>query len=390
MATSKKPENKPKIQHTSSFKKLPKNAGFWQAFWYKFTAWSVSTKFWQKLGIGLVAFTLLLIGSMYGIAQWYISKHKNAPLQMGTTFIPDYARHFDLDPKETLDAIFSDLGVKRVRLVSYWENHEPTEGVYNFDELDWQFEMAKQHNAKVSLAIGLRQPRWPECHMPNWAAKLPGNQWRDPLYEYIETVVKRYKDHPSLESYQLENEYFLSVFGICTDFDRDRLEFEYNMVKKIDPDTTLIVSRSNNAVPSWPVGEPRADLVGAAIYKRVWDKTITRRYFEYPVPAWYYAFLAGATELTTGKETFVHELQTEPWVETGIKTATLEEQYKTMSPDRLVHRIDYARGTGMRTIDLWGTEWWYWLKTQRNAPEIWDTARNELQKIEQSNSKLAN
>lgn len=387
MPQSKKPASK-KVQHTASFKKLPKNAGFWQKFWHDFTAWSVRTKFWQRLGIGLVSFIILVTASMYSVALWYINKHKNVPMEVGTTFIADYARHFDLDPKETLEATFSDLGFKRIRLVSYWENHEHNQGVYNFDELDWQFDMAEKYDAKVSLAIGLRQPRWPECHMPDWAAKMTNNRWREPLYDYIETVVDRYKDRPSLESYQLENEYYLEVFGICTDFDPARLKYEYDLVKKADPTTPLIVNRSNNAVPSWPVGEPRADKVGAAIYKRVWDKTATRRYFEYPLPAWYYGFLAGMTELTTNRETFIHELQTEPWVEAGIKESSIEEQYKTMNPDMFAHRMEYAKATGMRTMDLWGTEWWYWLKTKKNAPEMWDAAKVELQKIDIENAQL--
>jgi len=378
-------------QPPSTLKKPSSSAGFWQVFWYKISFWTVKHKFWQKLTLGLIALVLFTTGSMYAVAQWYIDQNKNIPLQTGATFIPDYARYFGLDPKETMRATLEDLGIKRIRLVSYWENHEPEPGVYNFDELDWQFDMAESYGAKVSLSIGLRQPRWPECHKPDWAAKLVGNEWRQPLYDYMTIVVNRYKDRPSLDSYQLENEYFLSVFGICDDFDRDRLVYEYELVKKLDPNTTLIVSRSNNAVPSWPVGSPRADQVGAAIYKRVWDKTITRRYFEYPVPAWYYAFLAGMTKITTGRETFIHELQTEAWTPDsfgGTRESPISEQYKSMNATMLKDRIAYGKATGMRAIDMWGVEWWYWLKTVKNEPAIWDTAKSELQKINQENQNL--
>ncbi len=387
---SKKPEKSdPPVKQF--FKKPPKDAGFWQVFWYKSTVWAVKHRFWQRFAWGLLAFIIFATGFVYGVGQWYINKHKDEPLVIGTTFISDYAKHFDLDPRETLAATLGDLGLKRVRLVSYWENHEPERGQYDFSDLDWQFDMAEQYGAKVSLAIGLRQPRWPECHMPDWASKLTNNEWREPLYKYIETVVNRYKDRPSLESYQLENEFFLEVFGMCNDFDRNRLVYEFDMVKTLDPNTKLIVNRSNNAVPSWPMGEPRADEVGAAVYKRVWDKTVTQRYFEYPLPAWYYSFMAGMTELTTDRETFIHELQTEPWVDErigGVKDVSVEEQYKTMSPERFVSRLQYGIDTGMRTIDLWGTEWWYWLKVQRNAPEMWDTAKAEFQRINMENEAL--
>ena len=95
----------PKVKHTSSFKKPPANAGFWQVFWYNFTAWSVRHKFWQRLAIGLTVLAVLFFGGMYGIAQWYINKHKNEPLTIGVTFIPDYARYLQVDLQETLDAM---------------------------------------------------------------------------------------------------------------------------------------------------------------------------------------------------------------------------------------------------------------------------------------------
>ncbi len=381
---------KPRIKHTSSFKKPPASAGFWQVFWYRFTAWTVRTKFWKKLLIGSLATVLLIFGSMYGIAQWYISKHKNEPLIVGATFIPDYARYLEVDPHETLQAMIDDLGIKHFRLVSYWKNHEPQPDVYNFDELDWQFDMIEQAGGTVSLAIGLRQPRWPECHGPEWAMIKTMPEWTEDLLDYTEETINRYKNRQSLVSYQLENEFFLSVFGGCPDHSRERLVREFEFVKKIDPARPVIVSRSNNATPSWPVGEPRADMVAASIYKRVWDKTITNRYFEYPLPAWFYAFLAGATELTTGKDTFIHELQTEAWLpeNRSMKTESIEELYRSMNPGMLEARIRYAEGTGMRAFDLWGVEWWYQMKTSRNAPDLWQTAKTEIQRIKQENEQL--
>src|SRR5690606_27630462 len=146
-------------------------------------------------------------------------------------------------------------------------------------------------------AIGLRQPRWPECHAPEWAMIKTTPEWTEDLLDYTEETISRYKHRKSLVSYQLENEYFLDVFGQCPDHSRERLVREFDFVKNLDPNRPVIVSRSNNATPSWPLGEPRADIVAASIYKRVWDKNVTKRYFEYPLPGWFYAFLAGATEL---------------------------------------------------------------------------------------------
>ncbi|MBA2279591.1 beta-galactosidase [Candidatus Saccharibacteria bacterium] len=374
----------------STLKKPLKGAGFWQVFWYKLTAWSIRHKFWQRLGLGLLAFIIISTASMYGIAQWYINKNKNIPLMVGATFIPNYARYFDLNAQETMTAIVDDLGIKRLRLVSYWSDIEKDEGTYNFDELDWQMRMAEEKGVQVALAVGLRQPRWPECHMPSWAQQKIGNDWYKPLENFIAATVNRYKDSSALESYQLENEFFLTAFGICHDFNRDRLVSEYNLVKSLDTNTPVVVTMSNNAIGT-PIGQPKPDKWAISVYKRVWDKTISRRYFEYPIPAWYYAFRAGFTEVTRGREVFMHELQTEAWTPDtfgGTKETPLAEQNKSLDPGRLIARLEYGQATGMKTMDMWGVEWWYWRKVKHNDSALWDTAKQELRKIEEENAKL--
>lgn len=349
---------------------------------------------------GFLILCLLTIGSMYGLAQWYINKHKSEPISIGATFVPNYAKFFGLSPEKTFDAMTDDLGIKRLRLVSYWNSYEPSPGKYDFSQLDWQFKKAEQKNIKVTLAIGLRQPRWPECHMPEWAAGLPKDEWYPRLKDYIKEVVERYKSSPALVSYQLENEYFLKVFGNCPDHSKSRLIEEFNYVKSIDPNHPLIVTRSDNALPSWPVGQPRSDINGASVYKRVWDKTITKRYFEYPYPAWFYAFLAAGSEITTGRNTFIHELQTEAWLpdyngfSLGFKKSyfkmndidSIPEQNKSLDADRLADRFDYGVGTGMRTMDVWGVEWWYWRKEKAGDPSLWETAKAKIREYDGTRS----
>ena len=155
---------------------------------------------------------------MYGIARWYMWSERNTPETMGTSFIADYATYLGVDPHQTLLAILDDLHVRNLRLVSYWSDIEPTQGTYNFSELDWEFQQADAAGAKVSLSVGLRQPRWPECHLPTWAQNEPVSVWRPQLQQYMTAVINRYKNNPALQSYQLENEYFLTAFGTCTDY----------------------------------------------------------------------------------------------------------------------------------------------------------------------------
>ncbi len=352
--------------------------------------WYERRSFWHKVGIILATVVILFVGSMYAVARWYMAKHADEPLTIGTTFIAPYAEYYGLDAKDTMQAIIDDLGIRRFRLVSYWDRIEPVNGQYDWEELDWQFDKIEQAGGTVSLAIGLRQPRWPECHWPQWAKDEPQTVWQPQLYEFMTQVIERYKDRPSLVSYQLENEYFLDVFGDCPDHSRERLVEEYNLVKGLDPNTPVIVTRSNNALPSWPVGEPRADMIGASIYKRVWDGTVTKRYFEYPLPPWFYALLAGGAELTTGRNTFIHEMQTEPWAPIGMTNATIEEQDKSLSAEDLPERIQYGVDTGMRTIDLWGVEWWYWRKMKLNDPSVWEAGKQKIKQLTESEKQCSN
>ena len=327
---------------------------------------------------------------MYGVAEWYIHKHDKQPLQLGTTFIADYAEYLGLEPKQTLNAILSDLNMKNVRLVSYWSDIEQSQGTYDFSGLDWQFAMAAKYGAKVSLTIGLRQPRWPECHMPTWADNEPTSVWEPQLYAFMKAVINHYKNNPVLVSYQLENEFFMKIFGDCTNFDRSRLTEEYNMVKQLDPSRPVIVARSDNWV-GIPVRGPTPDEFAISVYKRVWDYHFTKRYVEYPFPPWYYSFLAGAEEMISGKDMVIHEMQAEPWLPPGmtISKDTLAEQYKTMNASILQKRIKYSEDTGMREIYLWGAEWWYWLKTTQNDPSVWNVAKQAVADAAAQNQKLA-
>jgi hypothetical protein len=349
--------------------------------------WWHQLRIWQKILAILIAIIMFFTGVMYGIARWYIYTHQNQPIQLGATFIPEYARYYGLDPQDTLHALIYDAGLRHIRLVSYWNDIEPTKGNFNFDELDWQFKMAEASKTKVSLALGLRQPRWPECHMPDWAAQTPKDQWSQDLKVAMGKVIERYKDSPALESYQLENEYFLKVFGICPDFTRERLVDEYNFVKQADPNHPVVVSRSNNAI-GIPIYAPKPDISGVSVYKRVWDKTLTRRYYEFPFPAWFYAFLAGAGKIVNGNDMIIHELQAEPWLPEGYNmlTAPVSEQDKSLSPERLKDRIDFAEATGLKTIDLWGAEWWYWRKTTGHDDRLWNVVKDAVKKNQNANT----
>ncbi len=339
-------------------------------------AWWKQRRIWQRILLCLTAFLVLFTAQAYALAYWYQKQHADEPLTWGVTFIPNYARYFDLDPHETMLALRDDLGFRRFRLVSYWKDIEPVNGQYDFRELDWEFARVAEVGGTVTLAIGLRQPRWPECHFPDWVGnKQDEAAWYNELEQYMTAVIDRYKDNPVLGSYQLENEHFLTVFGECPAPTRSRLQSEFDLVKRLDNKTPVIISYANNYF-GVATSEPLPDQVGVSVYKRVFDYTITKRYFEYPFPSWYYAWRAAQQQILTGRSSMLHELQAEPWPPMAVKDASIAEQDKSMNAKRLQERIDYGEATGFRDIDLWGGEWWYWRKVKFDDPSLWNTVKN--------------
>lgn len=342
---------------------------------YLTSLWKSSGKLVKTLFI-LCILAISIVLAMRLVALKYQSSEGQNEHQFGTTFVESYAEHLGLDPKQAFEAITTDLNIKNLRLVSYWSEGEKERGKYDFTDLDWQFQKAQEKGIKVSLSIGLRQPRWPECHQPDWSKSLTKDEWYPELKKYIAETVNRYKDNPALISYQLENEYFLKDFGICPDYSRDRLVDEFNLVKSLDSGAPIILSRSNN-YGGFAIGEPKADIYGISIYRKVYNPTFG--FITYPFPAWYYAFLAQGQQTITGRPSIVHEFQLEPWLKSGeMKDASIEEQNKSMSVEDIEKNINFAKRTGIKEVYFWGSEWWYW-RLQNGDPTIWNTVKENLE-----------
>jgi hypothetical protein len=301
----------------------------------------------------------------------YNQKHAHEEPRLGVSFSVKYAREMGLDWKQTYASLMDDMNIKRFRLMSYWDEIEQRPDVYTWDDLDHQFREAEKRGAKVSLAIGYRQPRWPECHMPTWASPLSKPQRWEELYQFMGDVVDRYKGSPALVSYQLENEALNTAFGICDDWDRSRLIHEFKLVKERDPHHPIAVSVANEF--GIPFGQPRGDIVGFSVYKRVYQRN-GGFYFNYPLPSIWHGSRGAVVEKYLKRPVMIHELQTEPWGPEGTVKLSIEEQNKSMDAERLKKHVDYALASGIKEIYLWGGEWWYWRKNVLNEPTVWDAA----------------
>lgn len=297
----------------------------------------------------------------------------------GMSFNTMYARELGLDWKETYDAIIDDLGVRHLRLAAHWPMTEPEPGQYNFDEIDYQIKRAEEVGATVIFAVGRRLPRWPECHIPEWAQSHDWDEQKDEIRDYIETVVGRYKDSPVITYWQVENEPYLNVFANnhCGDLDEDFLEEEIALVRSLDSSRPILVTDSGN-LGTWVGAYKNGDAFGTSVYVYFWNPELGQ--FKTLLPPWFYRVKEGLVSLVYGeKTTLLIELSAEPWLLEPITDVSTEVQFSRMNLDKFEGIIDYARETRYERQYLWGAEWWYWL-VDHGHPEMWERGK-ELYKL---------
>lgn len=326
---------------------------------------SKKKKFFIVIVIVIVIFWLLFL----------YAGPKAQKFDYGVTFSPYQAESLDLDWKKVYLDMLDDLQIKRLRISAYWNKVEPKAGEYDFADLDYQVEEAQKHGVKIILAIGRRLPRWPECHNPEW---LNEATFANDLLSYIETVVRRYQNSLSIEIWQVENEPFLSSFGECPKPDRALLDREIALVKKLDPARPVLITDSGE-LSLWIQSGTRGDAFGTTLYRYVFSDIFNRYWINYN-PFWLYRVKGGVMRLLYGKkELVIIELQGEPWAPKGILNTPIEEQFKTMSMDKLEKMLSLGRAVGFEKQYFWGVEWWYWMK-QNGRPEFWEKAKEIIDK----------
>jgi len=222
------------------------------------------------------------------------------------------------------------------------------------------------------LVVGMKTPRWPECHIPGWANELTKNEQQEEILEMLEVVVKRYRDSEVIWAWQVENEIFFE-FGVCPWLDEDFLIKEVELVHSLDPDRPVVVTDSGEW-SFWTKPAQIGDIVGVTMYRKAWFSEYNR-YVTYPHPPISYGRRASIIKFLFGKDVMGVELQAEPWVPVPLFDASFKEQEKTMSLEKFRKNIDYAKRSGLSVHYLWGVEWMYWMKEVNQRPEIWLEAK---------------
>jgi len=316
--------------------------------------------------IGLI---LLVVGYLF------VGSVKPAQnIEWGVVFSQKHAKYLGLDWQKTFLALLDDLQVKKLKIASYWDLIESGEGEYDFTDLDWQIAKAGQRGAKVLLVVGMKSPRWPECHLPDWARGLNQSAQQEKILKLLEALVLRYQDSDVIDSWQVENEPFF-IFGECPWADKQFLKKEVALIKSLDAKHRPVVISESGEGFFWLEAAGIGDVVGITMYKKVWVSQFGF-YLTYPFPPVFYHRKAEIVRKFFGKEVICIELQSEPWGPKLLYDVPLQEQQKTMNLKQFQYNINFAQKTGLKEFYLWGAEWWYWMKEKQLQPSIWDEAKN--------------
>jgi hypothetical protein len=335
----------------------------------------------------LIFFSLIFAGYLF------IGRPPQAKeITWGVNFSQKHAQNLGLNWQETYLALLNDLEVKNIKLATYWDLIEGEKGEYNFEDLDWQIKKAEEKGVKLLLVIGMKTPRWPECHIPIWAKDLSKEEQQERILDLIEEIVLKYRNSSAISMWQIENEPFFP-FGECSWVDKDFFKKEINLVKSLDSQKRPIVISDSGEGSFWVVAAKLGDVVGTTMYKKVWFSFSWEKekipffpqkigfYVSYPFPPTFYWRKAQLIEKIFDKKVIVVELQAEPWGPRLLYDSPLSEQEKTMNLKQFQKNLEFAKKTGFNEFYFWGAEWWCWMRETQNKPEIWEEAKN-LFKIE--------
>ncbi len=300
-------------------------------------------------------------------------------IEWNLTFSAKFSRQLGLDWQKNFEAILEEIKPSKIRLVAYWDEIEKEQGAFDFSEMDWLIEKTKEKKIPIIIVVGLKVPRWPECHEPIWAKSQIPNSKLQNLLKYIEEVINRYKDEPNLYVWQIENEPFLN-FGECGTIDEKILNKEIELVRSLDLKHSILAT-DGGEFGLWYKAAKKGDIFGTTMYRNVYTNLLGPLFgnIEYPISPAYFRLKEKITRFFINdynKRFIVIELQAEPWSKIALNEISYEEQINLFNPDYFNDTIKYAKETGFDEYYLWGAEWWYYLREKHNDNRYWEYAKN--------------
>lgn len=321
------------------------------------------------IALGLLA---LIIFESFLLMLRYERLNRSNELVLGVSFSPAQAERYGSDWRANYIALLDDLNFKHIRIPAYWDMIEPTAGNYDFTETDWMVSEAAKRNAKITLVVGQKNIRYPECFYPKWIDLNDTANVSQKVTDMVSAVIRHYKNNPAIYQWQLENEFLLKSFGNCPSklLTSKQLQKEMSALKAEDNSRKVILTQSDQF--GFPLKGPFGNIFGFSMYRWAWDKRIG--YFRYPQTGEYFWWKAAIIGPIFNQSIKVHELQAEAWGPVGNEHLSYDESVKTMNPKQFLDNISYAKQTRIKSVDLWGAEWWWHMK-QKGHNEMWESVK---------------
>lgn len=288
---------------------------------------------------------------------------------LGVTFSSKYVQSLGEDPAEAFRAIVEDLGVEDIRLPVYWSDVETTQGVYDFSALDSLMAFAESRDVHVTLVVGMKVPRWPECFIPTFYDR-DSDAFDGAVLRYVQATVSHARQYSALTRWQVENEP-LFPYGDCPAPSLDRLNKEIALVRMLDK-RPVLMTVSGEQEP-WLDLAGTADTIGISLYRFAYNDVIGA--VPFPYSPFYYRMHAFITRFFTG-DVIISELQMEPWF-TGNPQDPASVDIPFTVADFTSH-LTFAKQTGIHEALLWGAEWWYY-QHLHGDDSLWNMAKATFQ-----------
>jgi hypothetical protein len=292
----------------------------------------------------------------------------------GLTYSAGDARGLGLDGKQTYLDVLDQLQPKRLRLVAYWTDIQPSPDVFDFSELDWQIAQARQRHIGYTLVVGRKVPRWPECYTPAWAKSQPMPSQQQAALRFIDHTFQRYDADPNLKRWQIENEPFFRFGDGCPEPDAGFLAQEINLAHHLS--RKLLMVTDSGEASNWLQAGKYPDILGSTLYRVVLNPK--GQAFHHFLPPDYYTRHANVIRKLDHnvKAVIIAELQAEPWTQVGLPGLSHAYIDQTLSHQQFQKNITFARQVGMPEVYFWGAEWWYYEKLHGGDSYYWDSARD--------------
>lgn len=327
------------------------------------------------IAVAVVGVLLLTAAIIFGEELFEKLHPLPKKISFGVTFSSEFAGYLKLDYQRVYLRVLDELGIKLLRLPTYWTRIETKRGQFDFSEVDFMVSGAQERGVKVILVVGARQPRWPECFQPDWVRELSLKQRQVETLKFIEKVVDRYQASEAIWAWQVENEPLFEFFGEgCEKPDRQFLKAEVELVRRLDS-RPIIVTDSGELRP-WRTPMRLSDIFGTTLYRTVYNNFFG--YTTYPLLPYFYnlkSTLARTLFAPNNQQTIIVELQAEPWViDNSLTTLSIDQQTTLFPLEKFADHVKFGRRTGFDEAYLWGVEWWYYMKNQGH-PEYWQYAQ---------------